>query len=162
MNSKIDLLSNTDLLFYCTKLKIPIKAISFKDLFRYVKAEDGCYIINLDDSTSQKYGTHWTCLIIIKKFGLYWDSFGLPIPTPIKRFIKKNKCTKIYYSVDQIQSLPSVLCGYYVLYFLYFISVLHKKCTNYKYLINKHNAIYIKDNRQLNDKILQSLIKNIF
>jgi hypothetical protein len=163
MNSKIELLSNIDLQFYCNKLKIPIKAVTFKDLYKYIKPENGgAYIINIDDSTSKKYGTHWTCLIIVNSYALYWDSFGLPIPTSIKIFIQKNKCKKIYYSIDQIQKIDSILCGYYVLYFLYFITVLNKRCNKYKYLINRHNSIYSLENRYLNDRILQNLIKNIF
>jgi len=162
MNSKIELLSNVDLEFFCHKLKIPIKAVTFKDLYKYIKPEDGAYIINLDDSTTKKYGTHWSCLILANKYGLYWDSFGLPIPTSIKIFLNKNKCKKIYYSIDQIQTLSSNACGYYCIYFLYFITVLHKRCNQYKNLINRHNSIYSQDNRYLNDRILQNLIKNIF
>ena len=162
MNSKIELLSNIDLQFYCNKLKIPIKAVTFKDLFKYIKPEDGAYIINLDDSTTKRYGTHWTCLVLINSYAIYWDSFGLSIPTTIKKFIFLKKCKKIYYSIDQIQKLDSNLCGYYVLYFLYFITVLQKRCSMYKYLINRHNSIYSVENRYLNDKILQNLIKNIF
>jgi len=162
MNSKIELLSNIDLQFYCNKLKIPIKAVTFKDLYKFIPKNDGAYIINLDDSNTSKKGTHWTCLIIINSFALYWDSFGLPIPTPIKLFIQKNKCNKIYYSIDQIQKIESVLCGYYTIYFLYYITILNKRCNKYKYLINRHNSIYSVENRYLNDRILQNLIKNIF
>ena len=161
MNSKIELLNNKDLLFYCKQLKIPILEITFKDLFQYIKPEDGAYIINLDDY-GNKGGTHWTSLIIIQKYALYFDSFGLSIPTAIKLFIQKNQCRKIYYSVDQIQSLPSVTCGYYCIYFLYYITVLNKRCSKYKYLINRHTSIYSQDNLYLNDKILQLLTKNIF
>ena len=104
-------MSNIDLQFYCNKLKIPIKAVTFKDLYKFIHKNDGAYIINLDNSNTSKHGTHWTCLIIINSYyALYWDSFGLPIPTPIKHFIQKKKCNKIYYSIDQIQKIDSVLC----------------------------------------------------
>ena len=161
MNSKIELLSNIDLEYYCNKLQIPLIEINFKNIFQYIKPKDGAYIINLDDY-GNKGGTHWTALIIVKKYALYFDSYGLSIPTPIKKFIFFNKCKKIYYSIDQIQSLSSNACGYYCLYFIYFITILNKRCTKYKYLINRHNSIYSQDNRYLNDKILQNLIKNIF
>lgn len=160
--NKVELLSNHDLVYFCKKLKINIKAVTFKDLFKYVKPEEGCYIINLDDSTTMKYGTHWTCLIIINSYALYYDSFGLPIPKPIKSFIRRNRSKQIYYSVDQIQALPSVACGYYVLYFLYFMTVKHKKCKEYRYLLNKHNSIYSLSLKKYNDVILQKLIQTVF
>jgi len=159
--SKIELLNNFDLQYYCNKLHIPLIEINFKNIFQYIKPKDGAYIINLDDY-GNKGGTHWTALIIVKKYALYFDSYGLSIPTSIKYFIKKNNCRKIYYSVDQIQSLPSVTCGYYCIYFLYFITILNNRCTKYKYIINRHNSIYSQDNRYNNDRILQNLIKNIF
>ena len=157
-----ELLSNIDLQFMCETLKINIKAITFKDLYHFVKPGNGCYIINLDDSTSGKYGTHWTGLYINNKTAIYYDAFGLAIPQAIKKFITKNKVSKTFFSIDQIQSINSTTCGYYVLYFLYFMNVLYPKSVNYKYLLNRHNAMYSLENKYLNNKILQQLIKNIF
>jgi len=162
MNYKIELLNNQDLIFYCKQLKIPLIEINFKDLFKYIKKpKDGAYIINLDNYGNHG-GTHWTCLVLINSYALYFDSFGLSIPSAIKNFIFLNKCKKKYYSIEQIQTLSSNACGYYCIYFIYFITVLHKRCNQYKNLINRHNSIYSQDNRYLNDRILQNLIKNIF
>ena len=157
-----ELLSNIDLQFLSQKLKINIKAITFKDLYAYVPIGNGCYIINLDDSYSGKYGTHWTALYIFSNTAAYFDPFGFPIPTSIKRFLKKNKVKKIYYSIDQIQTIQTSSCGYYVLYFLYFISVLNKNNIHLKYLLNRHNSMYSIENKNLNNKILKELIKNVF
>ena len=157
---KFELLSNIDLVYYCKLLKIPLIEVLQKDLFEQInKPREGCYIVNLQDSNIGN-GTHWTCLILTKTIAIYYDSFGLAIPTPIKKFIMRfNKKSKVLYSIDQIQDMKSVFCGWFVLYFLYFMTVLYKKSYNYRYLTNKHNAIFSLKNQYLNDRIIQKLIK---
>lgn len=159
-----ELLSNLDLTDYCKKLNIPLNGIYNKDLFRTIKPQLGCYIINLQDSDKGN-GTHWCCLILKPNNNIiYFDSFGLTLPYDIICFIKRfNSKSKIYYSIDQIQDYDSVYCGWYCLYFLWFHTVLYKKEYNYNgYLINKHNSIFDKKNLLSNDYIIKNLIKNIF
>lgn len=161
MQTEFELLSNIDLEVYCKMLKIPLIDILNKNLFNNIKPKLGAYIINLQDA-GDGGGTHWTALLITNTYAIYYDSFGGHIPKDILKFIRRyNKLIKIIYSIDQIQSLSSVFCGYYCLYFLYFFSVLHKKCTNYRYLLNKHNSIFSLNNRHLNNMILRKLIKGI-
>ena len=155
-----ELLSNIDLEYLSKLFKIQICSILSKDLFNKAVPKVGSYIVNLDDSTG--YGTHWTAFIITDKIAMYFDSFGAPMPQSILRFIKRyNSKLKIIYSIDQIQHKESIYCGYFCVYWLYFFNVLHKRCSNYRYLINRHNMIYSLDNRRLNDRILKCLIKNV-
>ena len=157
------LLSNYDLVNLCSKFKIPLIAVESKDNF-IMTPEEGTYIINLEDFEGKNGGTHWTCLILNKKFVTYYDPFGLSMPKDIKKFISYwdyDHELSIIYSSDQIQPVISQLCGWYCIYFLYFNLVLHKNQMDHKYLLNKHNEIFNLKYKKLNDKILQRLIINI-
>lgn len=161
MKTKFELLSNFDLENYCRMLSIPLNDVLSKDLFKNVNPKVGCYIINLQSSTIG-LGTHWCALLITTTYAIYYDSFGGYIPTSILKFVRRfNKTIKIIYSIDQIQEKHSLFCGWFCLYFLWFYTILHHKCTNYKYLLNKHNSIFSLSNRHLNDRILRVLISNI-
>lgn len=158
----IDLLSNVDLINYSKLLHIPLHNVLSKDLFAKVKPKKGGYIINLQDHDKGN-GTHWTALVLLEDHAIYYDSYGIVPPKDIRKFVSRyDKKMPILYSTDQIQSLESVLCGWYCIFFLYYFTVLHKNSkAKVRYLQNKHNAIFSIRNRQRNDKILQSLIKNI-
>lgn len=157
-----ELLSNTDIEHYCRKLKIPLVAILQKNLFKTLSPKPGAYVVNLQ-STTEGSGTHWTALYIFpSNDAIYYDSFGLPIPTPILNFLSryKNKL-KILQSTDQIQEMSSIRCGWYALFFLAFMNN-HRNCVNKRQLLNKHNAIYSLKRKALNDRILQELITRLF
>ena len=158
-----DLLSNTDIEQYCKQLKIPLNAILQKDLYKSLIPKEGAYVINLQDSNVGN-GTHWTALYVFPNHIVYNDSFGFPIPTPIIRFIsryKPNKRIKIYRSTDQIQDFNSIYCGWYCLFFLYYMNR-NKRSTNIRELLNKHNALYSMKDKKDNDRKLQSYIGSIF
>ena len=158
-----ELLSDKDLAIYAKNLKIPLHGILQKDKFYAIqKLKRGGYVVNLQSSDIGN-GTHWTGLVITKSHAIYFDSFGLPIPTPVlKAIYRTNKQLKVIYSTDRIQTMDSIRCGWYVLYFLYFFLTLYPQCSQSKLLLNKHNAIYSLQNKHLNDKILQKLIKSLF
>jgi hypothetical protein len=161
MTELTELLSNIDLKYYAKLFRIPLINVLSKDIYNKIKPQKGCYIINLQDSDNGN-GSHWTALIITDKNALYFDSFGISIPSDILHFIwRYNKKSSVIYSIDGIQSIKSVYCGWYCIYFLYFITVQHNKNKNYRYLMNKHNSIYNLDTKYLNDRILKRLIKNI-
>ena len=162
MKTKFELTSNIDLHEYAKLLKIPLHSVLNKDLFKnIIPIKQGCYIINLQDSQTGS-GSHWVALYLNKKIAIDFNSFGISIPTVILNFVRRfDKNIKIINSIDQIQTMKSIFCGYYCIYFLYFFSVLHKKCSNYTYLLNKHNSIFSIYNKNLNDLILRKLFKNI-
>ena len=107
---------------------------------------DGSYFLNLGDQ-------HWTCLFVKNKKGIYFDSFGAIFPKEVKQF-----CPNIIYNHVTIQSLNSVLCGYFCLYFLYYVTNKYKN--NNIYTLNNFTALFNDDEKQ-NNKILQTLIKQI-
>jgi len=156
----MELLSDQDLKVYAQQLKLPLLAVLQKDMFRNIIPQIGAYIINLESSTVGN-GTHWTGLFITEKYAIYYDPYGLPIPTPLIKFIYKSIFKlKIIYSTDQIQEMNSVFCGWFVLYFIYFFNHYHKVADK-KFLLNKHNSLYSLKLKYLNDKILQKLITQI-
>jgi hypothetical protein len=154
-----ELLSNKDLEYYAHIFKLPLNDVLSKDLFKNITPRLGNYIINLEDSIQG--GSHWTCLILTKDIAIYWDSFGAPIPQDILKFIKRyNKKITIIYSIDQIQHMSSIYCGWFCIWFLLYMTVLRKTVTNYRYLLNRHNALFDLEKRKKNDQILKELIKN--
>jgi len=164
MKMENELLSDIDLKYYANLFNIPLIDVLSKDLFKNISPQNGGYILNLENS--EFGGSHWTAFIISNRDNivLYYDSFGQPIPEDILIFIKRIKSKpKIIYSIDQIQSMDSVYCGWYTLEFLHYFLVEHAKSGNLKYLMNKHNSVFNNlEERKLNDNILKQLIKKIY
>ena len=74
------------------------------------------YIVNLDDSHTNKGGTHWTLLVIRdSRRAIYFDSFGMPPPNEVVKFLGDRQ---IIYSSNEMQNVNSVLCGYFCIYFM--------------------------------------------
>ena len=101
---------------YSKILKIPLNNVVMRnDNF---SLSNGGYIINLDNKNSS--GTHYTALFIKYPNAYYFDSYSVPPPNEI---IRRCKIYNLYYSNDIIyQKLTSSICGYFCIYFLYFIS----------------------------------------
>ena len=72
-------------------------------------------IINLDDYIGS--GTHWVAYRNGNKYAEYFDSFGLPMPKEVGKYLATSGKPLIY-SSDEIQDRDSVLCGYWCLYYL--------------------------------------------
>ena len=72
-------------------------------------------IINLDDYIGS--GTHWVAYRNGNKYAEYFDSFGLPMPKEVEKYLATSGKPLIY-SSDEIQDRDSVLCGYWCLYYL--------------------------------------------
>ena len=139
-------LSNFDIEEIAPIFKINlICIIDYHDLVHYPFA-DGSYILNLANK-------HWTCLYIKDGKGVYFDSYGQIYPTKIKMF-----CKRLIYCDDTIQSLNSVACGYYCLYFLYWMTNKYKY--NLEHTLNNFRAQF-NDNEKYNDQILQKAIKKL-
>jgi hypothetical protein len=117
----------------------------YHNIFNY-PFQNGSYILNLGNK-------HWTCLYIKDNQGVYFDSYGEIYPTPIK-----NYCSNIIYNDDIIQALNTKSCGYYCLYFLYWMT--NKFKYNLHYTLNNFRAKF-SDDAHKNDKLLQGFIKNI-
>ena len=68
--------------------------------------------MNLDDSSGS--GTHWVCWMKFNNLELYFDSYGLPPPDELVKYLK----SPIYYNSNQVQPDGQVFCGHLCLYVL--------------------------------------------
>lgn len=116
--------TNFDLADATKRNNIPLVGIYFKNNLPK-EVRPGGYIFNLANEGED--GTHWVGGWVEKdkKDGkmdvVYFDPFGFPAPENIKKFfsvIDRN----LVYSRKQIQNINSFICGYYVLYFLFYMS----------------------------------------
>ena len=65
-------------------------------------------------------GTHWVSWICrggSRPFTVYFDSFGVPIPDTLRVYLNKHPGTH-WANSGEIQSMDSVLCGYYCVDFI--------------------------------------------
>ena len=157
----MELLSNIDITSLAKSMRIPLIHIGFKEEFNF-KPVDGCYVVNLDKQTSGKGGTHWTCFVMRNGNVIYFDPFGMAVPTQVAKFIHNYKPRRAIFSINQIQAMDSILCGYYILYFLYYFSVKFKNCCRIEVLLNKHNSLYSLVNRDNNDLIIQDIFRKLY
>lgn len=123
------MLTNRQIEEVSKRMGIPLVFCDFKDrLERHKLQLNKGYIINLQDEFNpqtgeQDQGTHWTAFQCNEKGCYYFDSFGMPCPEVVKRFIHRfNPELKIIYNEVDIQSLMSDVCGWYCMAFLYAIN----------------------------------------
>lgn len=108
-------MTNVDLEEKAVRLHIPLVGVFSKDKLP-ITNKDGGYIINLQDSDDGP-GTHWTAFYVEGSSKVYFDSFGVIPPLSVQRFLRN----KYVYSTKHIQNIQSEICGYYVLYFIWFM-----------------------------------------
>ena len=98
------------------------------------KIKDGAYVINLDEYAD--VGSHWIALFCNRNEIVYFDRFGVEhIPEEIKEFVRnKNIKTNIF----RIKANNSVMCGYFYIRFIDFMSA-GKKLTDYTNLFSPHD-----------------------
>ena len=120
------LTTNYDLVEAASKYGIPLLDVKNKDQLRPHASTAGGYIVNLEDSVAPDGGalpgTHWVSIFVDprKKQAVYFDPFGFPPPSKVVRAF--SKFLPIDHSSVQVQSANSTVCGYYCLFFIYFIS----------------------------------------
>ena len=118
--------TNTQLMNFAEKMKLPLNDILMRDEMNELK-DEGFYIINLDDSNGN--GTHWTALYYNGNplNSYYFDSFGFVPPLEVEKKIKPY-----HYNDADIQDFNSEACGYYCLAFIKFLHDKHDKQEAYK------------------------------
>lgn len=167
-------LSNIELEQAAKKYKIPLRAVLSKDLLPYDNASQafhalpmGGYIINLENSVdsagNRLGGTHWTAFYLVGDYRtgrrrmIYFDPFGAPPPLEVQKLAETLRAIPLKYSKIQVQSINSGICGYYSLYFVWYMrnakfSDIEKKFESF---LKKWNPKMPEKNR----KILQGLLK---
>ena len=161
--SQLTTLSNSDINIICNTLKIPLKGVFMKDEFK-LPLSDGNYVMNLQDS--HEGGSHWVAFIKNKSNIFYHDSYAVIMPQNQYDLFKSNQ-NNIYYNTLQKQSIETTSCGWWSIYFLYYMyyskGTLQKRFINFNKMfehkkINEH--VDIKMNK--NEALLLKIFKEIY
>jgi hypothetical protein len=109
-------LTNTEIEYLCTYLKIPLVACCLQHELETMKVKDGGYVINY--GSYENGGTHYIALYKMGDSCVVFDSFGAPIDLTVLHFIRsvKNKA----YNEWIIQDVNDDHCGFYCCAFLYY------------------------------------------
>jgi len=106
-------LSNIQLVEAVRKLKISnFRGVFLRDELPNKPRAIECGILNFDDSNGA--GTHWVAWYKRNSHSLYFDSYGLPPPTELVKYLKGS----VYYNSERIQPDNEVFCGHLCLYVL--------------------------------------------
>lgn len=91
------------------------------------------YIINLQDF-DKGGGSHWVLCWVGSDYALYYDSFGMHYPDEVQKFIGDKK---IYWNNQKHQMMSSLLCGYYVILAIRYLSKDGSKVKRFSEFCNK-------------------------
>jgi hypothetical protein len=141
-------LSDYDIYQILKKNNLIINGIYTKDKLPS-KLKNGFYIINMQDSTDGN-GTHWTILLKNNNTIIYYDSFGVVGPETLTKRFKKY-----YYSLLQCQNVASSSCGFFIIFFIYFMYN-NRTLEQYNKFINIFHDTPIN-----NEKKLKSIFNDI-
>jgi hypothetical protein len=109
------------------------------------KLKNGWYVINMDDSTDPRNGTHWVALKRKKNNDFYFDPIGIIPPIEVL-----EKCKNCIYNTKQIQDYNSTACGWFCIA----IILWDAKWGNINEFIN-----YFSDNPKENDRVLFKILE---
>jgi hypothetical protein len=152
------MIDNYDLADIAKKERIPINDIFLKDR-PPSKIHAGGYIINLQDATLNRGGSHWVALFVPPKQKVlaYMDSFGFPPSQSTINWIKSTeyKNYPIAYNTKEIQNINSGGCGIYSMFFIEFMTK-HRTDQDIEQLVQKYGDLF-SDNQEENLTILKKL-----
>jgi len=133
------MLTNNQIEDLAKAMSVPLAFVGFKDKLPKKLEYNKSYIINLENELDGKgvknTGSHWSCWQVNKYKsgeiqGIYFDSFGAPMPQIIKERIHHSFGVKIAHTTKDVQSLMNSACGWFCLAFLHFINVFEKRTRN--------------------------------
>jgi hypothetical protein len=104
-------LSNIELMEASRKLKIPnFRGVYLRDTLPMKPKRNECGILNLDSSIGR--GTHWVAWHKKGQNKYYFDSYGLPPPNEMLKYLQKG----VLYNTEQVQQSDQVFCGHLCLF----------------------------------------------
>jgi len=163
-------LSNYDLITGAQKYRIPLNEVFSKNQ-PPSELYQGGYITNLEnshDSYGNKLGgSHWVAFYIEnepKKYPkvVYFDSFGFPPSWDTQYLLRQFIPYK--WSNIQIQNVNSGICGYYALFFIWFMANMKNKYPDldhrYRVFLKQFNPKDPTKNRTILQNLLEKFVKN--
>ena len=146
-------LSNYDIKDWVKQLGIKhFRGVFSKDVLPTQIKNKECGIVNLDNHIGP--GTHWVAYRNIDRFCEYFDSFGLMMPSEVKKYMATSG-KRLEYSGDEIQERDSVLCGYWCLYYLL------ERQKGRSILDTIHNSEFDMSDTSVNHRFIINYFKNI-
>jgi len=152
-----NLSTNTELIEACVRNYIPINYVVYKDQLQDMPVKQGAYIINLANSTDKNGGTHWVCFWIEKKKCVYFDPFGIHPPESVVKYTQRFQSMM---SSKQIQNEYSGICGYFVLYFLWYMTHTRRQQPDPFKRAEEFNSLFSSDPKD-NLELLKCYLKNV-
>ena len=116
-----------------------------------VKTRPSFYIINTD--YYYKQGLHWLLVAFFEDYTIFFDSFGLSPVLYNYPLLVRQGGRPLIQNTQQLQSLTSSACGYYCIYFIYFLS--RGEC------FTKILKDFSKTNKTWNDRYVYYFVKNL-
>lgn len=108
--------TNTQLEKLAWSLRIPLDGIYWLNKLPRLFNNGCAYIINLQSSEDEGYGTHWVAVAVDKDGHIhYFDSFGAPPPMEVEELAITRPFS---HSTQLIQNPRSGYCGLYCILFL--------------------------------------------
>ena len=161
-------LTNIDLELAAQKYGIPLNGVYSKD--QLPQLSSGGYIINMEnshDSYGNKLdGSHWVSLWVEPdkngnpKSVCYFDSFGLAPPWDVQKTLKSF--VPYRYNKVQIQSVESGICGYYAIFFIWYMGQKRASYPNLSKRFDKFLTEFNLKNPHKNRERLDTLLKKYF
>ena len=158
-------LTNIDLLNASQKYNIPLNDVFSKDQIPTLR--QGGYIVNLEsshDSYGRKLGgSHWVGFWIDDlrpSKCVFFDPFGTAPPLEIQELL--DEFVPYNYSSVQIQSVASGICGYYCLFFVFWMGKMKGKIPNINTRLEKFLKQFNLKNPSKNREILDKLLRKNF
>ena len=118
---------------------------------KLIKKFPAFYVINTD--YYYEAGIHWLVIGFFKKYTIFIDSFGLSPVYYNFPLIVKRRGVPLVQNTQRLQSFKSSACGYYCIYFIYFLIRGHKLFD----IVQR----FSKTNRSLNDKLVFNFVKKL-
>ena len=160
--SELTTLSDSNIKLICNTLKIPLKGIFMKDEFK-LPIEQGYYIMNLENSNED--GSHWVAFIKNKSDIFYHDSYAVIMPQNQYDLFKLEK-NNIYYNTLQKQGLETTSCGWWSIYFLYYMyyskGSFQKRFSNFNKMFEQKGNIHVDIKMRKNEALLLKVFKEIY
>ena len=150
------MISNFQIEDICREVKLPLIGVFSKDQLPS-RRKVGSYYISLENSDDGNgNGTHWVfCRIFECGKALYFDSFGMPRPQEVAKFLLTFK--PIATNNRQIQDVHSQKCRWFCLALDYFLTYEHRSNDPFEEFDDFLNMYSFKT--KLNDKILDDYLQ---
>ena len=125
-------LTDTQITDLCTKMRIPLGGVFFKDELPSKLEMNKGYFINMEDSVDEEGnendGSHW-CFTQIRKYpndkmeAIYFDPYGQPPAENVKNVIKRTTGHNgVPHTEKDVQSLMNNACGFFCCAFAHYIN----------------------------------------